>query len=528
MLRCHLSQLSMFDVNPDEIGLEEDSFERHLPYILPRLVPSEELNELYVKGMGSPGSCPYQLLAMLLLKFRENLSERKLMKRCRRDLGFRFAIGLAAGEQPSSPRTLRRFRRKLFSVKGDNYLLNLSLRLAQMEQLIDDIDVQSVDSTNSNCRGAVIDTYNLIATAIGTLIRKVAKYVDESAESLADKWQLSVYLHRSIKGPVGIDWDDKKARDQLVTKEIQDADRLVEEVRTLGKRIHLPDEIYETLELLVEVAIQDVEELDDGTFHIFHGTAKDRVISITDPEARHGRKSQSKVINGYKTHVIGTIKSEFVTGIQVTDAGVHDSEPTVGLLRQTEANGVKPKEVVGDGAYGTGANIRACKQEGVALHTKPGRPASKGSIPKQKFDIDVEKMTVTCPQGQSTKHFTEVRADGCDTKVPMFHFERDICQKCDLSQECSANTRNGGKRTIKFSPYEKELQANRAFSSTAHGKQLLRERSSIERLISHLIRLGMRQARFFSLAKVQMQAYLVAAVHNIQRIITLKVKHMIA
>jgi hypothetical protein len=43
--------------------------------------------------------------------------------------------------------------------------------------------------------------------------------------------------------------------------------------------------------LLATVTGQDVEETTDGHFRIFEGTAPDRVISMVDPEARHGHKT---------------------------------------------------------------------------------------------------------------------------------------------------------------------------------------------------------------------------------------------
>ena len=72
--------------------------------------------------------------------------------------------------------------------------------------------------------------------------------------------------------------------------------------------------------------------------------------------------------------------------------------------------------------------------------------------------------------------------------------------------------------------YEEELQATKAFNASSRAKDVLRSRPSIERLISHLVRMGMRHARFFGMHMVQAQAHLTAAAYNIQRYITLMVK----
>ena len=218
--------------------------------------------------------------------------------------------------------------------------------------------LQAVDSTNTNCRGAVIDTFNLVAAAIGRVIRVTARCLGRRPRDLARDWNLSRYMARSIKGTANIDWSDAKQRNELLTSEIRDADALLETVRELSREVHLPAEIQQATELLQKVARQDVEGLEDGTFKIARGTASGRIISVSDPEARHGRKSASKTINGFKTHVVGTIESQFVTGIAITDAATHDAEPTGTLLDQTEAHDLRPDELVGDSAYGAGANIR--------------------------------------------------------------------------------------------------------------------------------------------------------------------------
>ena len=385
---------------------------------------------------------------------------------------------------------------------------------------MDDADLQAIDSTNTDCRGAVIDTYNLVAAAIKQVIRKVAACLDARPEKLAGEWNLARYLRRSIKGGVSIDWSDKTKRDALITEEIRDAEQLTTRVR--GLELELPVEVAEAVDLMLQVAHQDVKKLDDGTFTIVHGTAPGRVISVTDPEARHGRKSKSKVINGFKAHVQGTIQSQFVTGIAITDAAVHDSEATQPLLDQTEGTEYAPSELVGDGAYGTGANRRECEGRGVKLHAKTPASSTHGALGKHLFDIDPEKMRVTCPAGITTTIYTLVKDPaGSDNKVPAFKFPKETCQACALCESCNSRTRAGRGREVRLSVYEREMQEARKFNATTQGQEILRSRSAIERLISHLVKMGMRQARFFGMYMVQFQAFMTAAAYNLQRYITL-------
>jgi len=517
-----LYQLSMITVDPNVVGLEPDSFERNLPDFLTQAVPPEELRELAGSSEGAPIRCALSKLGMMLLQFRYDLSERELLRRCQRDLGFRYALGLEAGQKPPSGRTYRRFRDHVTTVMGEDYLLRLSLRAAVSEGLLEDVELQAVDSTNTDCRGAIIDTFNLVAAGIGQVLRQVSLCLGVRAEEMARRWDLSRYLARGIKGAAGIDWSDEQQRNALLTQEIRDADRVAERVRELQQQMGLPRQVEEAVELLAQVARQDVEELEDGTFRIAKGTASGRIISITDPEARHGRKSAAKTIKGFKTHVAGTIESQFVTGIAITDAATHDAQPTQALIAQTEANRVKPAEMVGDNAYGAGANIRASHEVGVEMHTKASCPSRRGALPKQDFDIDLGQMKVTCPAGQSTQTYSLVKYDKGEERVPKFHFAQDDCQACELKGICCEATAKGGHRSIRLNPFEPELQQNRAFAQTPRGREVLRSRSAVERLISHLVRMGMRHARFFTLKRVQFQAFMVGAAYNLQRLFTLR------
>lgn len=523
MLRASLYQQSLLEVDPDEINLALDGFERQLRDLIPRLFSVDDFRDLHPSTEGAPTCCPLVLVAMLLLQFRFDVSDRVLNERCTRDLGWRYAIGLKRGEFPPSTTTVARFRSALRRVKGDSFVLDRVLEYARKQGFIDDVALQAMDSTNTDCRGAIVDTFNLVATAIGLVVRRVAAALGEDRGALATRWNLCRYLARSVKGAAAIDWSDERQRNKLLTEEIADADRVRHLVSELS--VTLPPDVVDAVELLAKVARQDVEQLANGTWRIAHGTAKGRVISISDPDAGHGRKSASSLFNGFKTHIVGTIKSLFITGIAITSAGTHDAKAAPGLIDQAAERDLKPDEALADAAYGTGENLRACATRGVAVHTKMPTASTKTAIPKRDFVVDLDEMTVTCPQGHTATNptFRNDPAGGADP-VARFKFDKGTCSACPLKAKCSADTAKGGGRSIILSAYERELQRTKAFNATKAAKPLLRSRSAVERLISHLVRMGMRHARFFGMHMVQFQAYMTAAAYDLQRIITLSAK----
>ncbi len=65
-----------------------------------------------------------------------------------------------------------------------------------------------------------------------------------------------------------------------------------------GRELALP--VKEAATLLLTVLGQDLDEREDGVFSIAHRVAPDRVISIVDPETRHGHKTSAQGFDGYK------------------------------------------------------------------------------------------------------------------------------------------------------------------------------------------------------------------------------------
>ena len=75
------------------------------------------------------------------------------------------------GDNPPSVSTVRRFRKKLRELKGDGFLFRTVLQLVVKQGVLTDTVLKAVDSTNTDCRGAVVDTYNLVAVGIGNVLK---------------------------------------------------------------------------------------------------------------------------------------------------------------------------------------------------------------------------------------------------------------------------------------------------------------------------------------------------------------------
>ena len=98
--------------------------------------------------------------------------------------------------------------------------------------------------------------------------------------------------------------------------------------------------------------------------------------------------------------------------------------------------------VYGDNAYGTGRS-RNVSRAGIDLCRKTQQPnAAGGLFTKDRFVVDLDEGTVTCPAGLTVE--TRRHSDG-----GMAYFG-DACANCPLQAKCT--TASGG-RTIGISPY---------------------------------------------------------------------------
>ncbi len=81
------------------------------------------------------------------------------------------------------------------------------------------------------------------------------------------------------------------------------------------------------------------------------GVAKNRRISIEDPDMRHGRKSRSKKIDGYKRHVLKDLDSGVVGAVALTRANTPKSAATLDRERDLRLQNIHLTELHIDPAY---------------------------------------------------------------------------------------------------------------------------------------------------------------------------------
>ena len=132
-------------------------------------------------------------------------------------------------DRPFAKSTLQVFRAQLILHGKVREVFESSLRLARESGYLKRRSKRvALDTTNILGRGAVRDTYNLLADGMVKLLRALADVAKTAVREWAKAQGYGRYLASSIKGEAAIDWADKRARTALLAGIVRDADRLLE------------------------------------------------------------------------------------------------------------------------------------------------------------------------------------------------------------------------------------------------------------------------------------------------------------
>jgi hypothetical protein len=253
------------------------------------------------------------------------------------------------------------------------------------------------------------------------------------------------------------------------------------------------------------------------------GVARDRVVSVHDPEMRHGRKSRSKRFDGHKAAIAVDAESQLITAVEVLPGNAPDNEKALDLVEASEENtGLKANETVGDCAYGDGQTRQEFADANRALVAKVPSRGCRDQISKDAFHIDLDEMSCTCPAGQTTH--TLIRQgyghyrDGRRYPRQAFLFDANVCASCALRSDCVKAKGYKG-RTVRLHPQERLLQEARALQASPAFEEYRQIRQAVEHRLARLVQLGIRQARYFGRRKTLFQLLMAATVANLTLVV---------
>ncbi len=499
----------------DHVG--QESFYGFLAGARRSLFRDEDFAGLYRTDKGRPSVPPSQLCVALLLQSRDGVSDEEAIQRTAYDLRWKVALGLNLDEKLCAKSTLQLFRSKLILHDAYQQLFQASIDACRKSGLLKRKKLEiALDTTPIFGRGAVKDTFNLLSDQIRKVVHEIVALKSYDQETLVAEHGIGRHFGSSFKSQVALDWDDAAQKRALVGQLVADAKVALElaksAVRGYRKGAESTRGLVEARDLLADLLLQDIEEEppEAGGPRIRKGTSRDRVVSTTDPEMRHGRKSHSKMFDGYKASVAVATESGVIVATDARPGNAHDSEGATELAQEASRRcDQKTDRVIGDTAYGSLDTRRDFEKLGVEVVAK-APPAGRRNVEFriEDFKISSKRGVATCPAGKKSIRRNRVKPDGW-----CYVFSRKDCRECPLRSKCT--TARVTARTVTITENTKELQRHRRYQRTQAFAKIYRRRIVVEHRIARLAQLGIRQARYFGQARVAFQLNLAATVGNL-------------
>jgi IS5 family transposase len=472
------------------------------------LFPAAMFADMYPSPNGRPSLPPQVLATVVVLQALQGLSDFETVQQLRCDLRWKAACGLGLLDGAFDPSLLTYFRRRLARSEEPNRLFAKVRQAVAATGVLTGKHRRALDSTVLDDAVATQDTVTQLIAAVRRVIREVP-----GAPEVAGRW-CTAHDYRD-PGKPKIAWDDEAARAALVDALVTDALNLLEHL----PKQRLGEQAANAVGLLALVAGQDVEPAEgsdgsDGRWRIATRTAKDRMVSTVDPEARHIHKNRTRHQDGFKGHVSFEPETGLFTAVALTGgsgAGNHEAAVAAGLL----ADEGEKLTVLGDTAYGAGELREHLQADGHALVIKP--PPLRQAIPSgftiDDFTIDDRAGAVTCPAGH-TVALGRPHADG--TRLAQF---KVLCSGCPLRERCTTSKTG---RVLSVHPQHALLAAaRRAATDPVWQAEYRRWRPPVERAIAWLVARGNRRVPYRGIAKNNTWLHHRAAALNLRRLVNL-------
>ncbi len=351
----------------------------------------------------------------------------------------------------------------------------------------------------------VEDTFNLLGRAIAGLLEVAANEGSFDAGRVAADLEVKVFSASSVKAVLDVDWRKPEARSAALTALLGQFERLRE---WLGEyfgedRLGQPPlaECIGTVERLIE---QDTEPDPDSpnssaARRIREGVAADRLISLSDRDMRHGRKSKTKAFCGYKRHI--SLDADVrglicATNVQPAKREYDGARP---LMAEIEHKGLSLVGLDVDRGYIPALEIINARERGVTVVSKPPTPRKSPYFSKEDFVFDFDRATITCPAG--------IRKS---LDSPTTNFPSADCGRCELRPKCTPGKRRG----ISIHPQEKWYRQMADELRTPPGRARRRDRIPVEHALARVSAIQGNRARFRGLKKNLFDLQRTAVVSN--------------
>jgi len=423
---------------------------------------------------GHPPVSPAQLALATILQAYTGVSDDEVIEALVMDRRWQLVLDcLDCDTAPFSKGTLVGFRMRLIAQNWDRRLIERTVAVAAQHKVFGARQLRAaLDSSPLWGAGRVEDTYNLLGHALRKALSVIARQQGRGLAAVAEDAGAALLGGSSLKAALDLNWDEPVECAQALTIILTTLETVEAYAtqQTVGKEA--AEQVASSLAVAEQVQAQDVTTDAAGQPTLRQGVAKQRRISVEDGDMRHGRKSQSRLVDGYKRHVLDDLDSALVRAVGLTPANAPEAGVTEAILADLAEQQVVLGELHIDRAYLSSTLVRN-RAPDLAIYCKAWPVRQGPHFAKTAFTLDWERLCIHCPH---------------DIELPfapggVVHFPAAACAACPLRAQCSESA-NG--RSVTIHPDERLLQELRERQLTPQGRARLRERVAVEHVLAHV------------------------------------------
>lgn len=263
--------------------------------------------------------------------FKNGLSDNEVVKQCQTNLEYRYFCNLAIDDELFDDCKLSRFRNEL-GAERFKQIFDTIVKRIKNAGLINDNDVQYLDSFLFLADVKIISINSLLSKSIWQALKDLDKG-DFEMENDAKKRDFE------------LSDDEQKNRFVFLIRKAQG-------VLAFAKmRNDLSSNAKKSISILARIVRERTEIIGDEIRKKESGEEKDKIMSISDPDARMMGKKEDDIAPSYKSHN-SMSKSGFITYTGVTHATIYDGHHAFTIIRDLKSRGFKVPVAVGDTHYG--------------------------------------------------------------------------------------------------------------------------------------------------------------------------------
>ena len=132
-------------------------------------------------------------------------------------------------------------------------------------------------------------------------------------------------------------------------------------LKNLHATASLEEEVAYTQELIhfamtISSNMPNIKQATEKALTVLKDDAYQRILSVSDQEAKRGYQSSTESFVGYKSHLVIT-EERVITAVEVTTGEVSDGKYLTTLVEKSKNNAIEVKEILADAAYSSKDNL---------------------------------------------------------------------------------------------------------------------------------------------------------------------------